>query len=148
MRGNLSSNKKVSYYVDVVIEHFYIMIVGIKVSIWMRKNGPIVQFAFKKEFSNPFALLYILCMYNIHRFLLAIMWINLQISVYTYMFCFYYWIHCWSEMENFNLSLFQKVKIHEHDFKFTKLTSRVHLKSPIKTKASFTERLFSFTIYF
>lgn len=42
---------KFHIYVDVVTENFYFMIVGIKVSIWMRtKNGPMVQFAFKKEF--------------------------------------------------------------------------------------------------
>lgn len=51
MRGSLSSNTKFHIYVDVVTEHFYFMIVGIKVSILMRtKNGPMVQFAFKKEF--------------------------------------------------------------------------------------------------
>lgn len=33
MRGSLSSNTKFHIYVDVVTEHFYFMIVGIKVSI-------------------------------------------------------------------------------------------------------------------
>lgn len=61
------------------------------------------------------------------------------------MFCFF---TEFIEKENINLLLFQKVKIHEHEFEFTNLTTRVHLKSPSKRKASLTERLFSFTIFF